>query len=408
MPAHIKDVDRKRGIVTGYCSSFDVVDSQKDVVKKGAFARTINAWGPDGKNRIKNLFMHDPAWLVGRPLVLKEDDFGLYHETQISQTSIGKDVLTLIADGVITEQSIGYDVIQAEDRDDGIRELKELRLWEYSWVTWGANEVTPVTGMKSLDPQERLNALLESMARFEKALKHGSFQTDEVPEMIELALRKWREEVKLWEDKLREAAAKTSLGRGVITIDGAKQPKAAILAKFTGMKDYLSNLAEGELWERGWRLMDAMYDTFREILRGEVEGDPAQLLAESLDQFKEIVLAWAKEMQERGLFGGDPESVIEELTDEEAKAIIPGLCSFAQKLMALSSKANPAKATSPDGDSPEKRNAGDSAGKGHSLDVSELVAPLDDLKRELQAKQVLDELREFSKSLRITDKESEN
>ena len=136
-------------------------------------------------------------------------------------------------------------------------------------MTWGANEVTPVTGMKSLDPQERLNALLESMARFEKALKHGSFQTDEVPEMIELALRKWREEVKLWEDKLREAAAKTSLGRGVITIDGAKQPKAAILAKFTGMKDYLSNLAEGELWERGWRLMDAMYDTFRET-EGEV------------------------------------------------------------------------------------------------------------------------------------------
>ena len=111
-------------------------------------------------------------------------------------------------------------------------------------------------------------------------------------------------------------------------------------------------------------------------------------------------------MQERGLFGAIP-NFIEELTDEEA-AIIPGLCSFAQKLMALSSKANPAKATSPDGDSPEKRNAGDSAGKGHSLDVSELVAPLDDLKRELQAKQVLDELREFSKSLRITDKESEN
>ena len=36
----ISDVDVKKGIVTGYFSSFDNMDSDGDVIRKGAFTKT--------------------------------------------------------------------------------------------------------------------------------------------------------------------------------------------------------------------------------------------------------------------------------------------------------------------------------------------------------------------------------
>src|SRR5690606_32053637 len=65
MPLNLKDVDSKKGVVTGYASTFGVMDEGRDIVESGAFKRTINAWGPEGKGRIKSLYMHEPAWMVG-------------------------------------------------------------------------------------------------------------------------------------------------------------------------------------------------------------------------------------------------------------------------------------------------------------------------------------------------------
>ena len=185
-PLNINDLDVKQGVVTGYASTFGVVDDGGDRVRKGAYARTIKTWGPEGKRRIKALYQHDPAWLVGRPTILREDDVGLYHETQFSKTRLANDVLTLIHDGVITEQSIGYDTIRKADKD-GVRELQELRLWEYSFVTWGMNENTPIVGTKSL--ADRMN-------RMEKALREATFETDEVPLVLERALKEWQAALK--------------------------------------------------------------------------------------------------------------------------------------------------------------------------------------------------------------------
>lgn len=182
----IKDINPGKRIVVGYPSTFGTLDSHGDIVDRGAFARTVNAWGPEGKNRIKALYQHDPAWLVGRPLVLREDEFGLYAETQFADTAMARDTLRLIEDGIITEQSIGYDVVRAEP-GDGANHLKELRLYEYSFVTWGANEVTPITGVKGQA------GLREKMERMERALKSGKFDSDDVPMMMEIAINQWKE-----------------------------------------------------------------------------------------------------------------------------------------------------------------------------------------------------------------------
>jgi len=386
MPANIKDVDSKKGIVTGYCSSFNVIDDAKDVVEPGAFLRTINAWGPSGKNRIKNLFQHDPAWLVGRPLVLREDHFGLYHETKISQTSMGKDVLTLIEDGVITEQSIGYDVIVKQEEED-LRKLKELRLWEYSWVTWGCNEDTPILGVKGLNNETDIDALLERMARFEKALKNGHFNTDEVPEMIELALKGWQIELKRLETKQTKPP-----GKDVIVLDdkGVQTPFEL------KVRDFNEISTRDELRNRGYRLMDAMYWAFDEIRWEHGKDDNvAELLATSIDQFKAAMVEWATEAQKEGVFYASP-TALAELTETELKAIFPGLFAFVDKIKTLSLTVDPANATPPNGDS---SNSPDDTGD-LSQELKELTAPLTGLKKELQSKALLTELREFGKSLR--------
>ena len=205
-PGSIKDIDVKKGIVTGYCSVFNVLDDHDDIILPGAYKRTINAWGPHGKNRIKALKMHDPALPVGRPILLKEDKFGLYHETQFSMgNSVAKDMFQLILDGVIQEQSIGYDVIHHE-MDGDVRKLKELRLWEYSFLLWGANSNTFITGVKGLsepyplDSPEKYKSLKDSMKRMEKALRNGTFLSEEVPEALEYALKRWQAEIKNLED----------------------------------------------------------------------------------------------------------------------------------------------------------------------------------------------------------------
>jgi uncharacterized protein len=192
-PSVIKDIDAKRGIVVSYPSTFDVVDSGKERVKRGAFNRTINAWGPEGKKRTKVLFNHEPWSIIGRPLVLREDDYGLYAESQIVPTRLGADVLKLIESEVITEQSIGYTPVRQEkNEDDGVVDIMEVKLYEYSFLAWGMNQETPIVGMKG-EGNPRQLAL--EMQRVERALKDADFQTEDIPEMLSRVLKQWREEL---------------------------------------------------------------------------------------------------------------------------------------------------------------------------------------------------------------------
>jgi HK97 family phage prohead protease len=130
----------------GYASHFNNVDSYGDVIQKGAFTKTLQ----DNKNRIKILWQHDTSEPIGLPVKMMEDDNGLFVEGKISMTETGKKAMTLMRDGVITEMSIGYDVIK-DDYKDNKRILKELRLWEFSLVSFGANDKAKITGAKSFD-----------------------------------------------------------------------------------------------------------------------------------------------------------------------------------------------------------------------------------------------------------------
>jgi HK97 family phage prohead protease len=182
----IADVDSKRSTVIGYASKFGNVDSHGDIVMKGSFARTIKNNG----NRVKTLLHHDPVQIIGKPLVMREDDKGLYTETKVSNTALGRDLLTLIEDGVIDEMSIGFIPIREEyDKETKANLIHEIRLVEYSFVSLASNPEARVEGMKGL---AMMNEIAASMKRAEKALRDGSFETDEIPEALSFIIKYWR------------------------------------------------------------------------------------------------------------------------------------------------------------------------------------------------------------------------
>src|SRR5690606_6086143 len=111
----VKDVDQKDGVVTAYLSAFGNEDAHGDIIEAGAYTKTIRERGPGGSNRIKILWQHNPWEPIGRPLELEEDEHGLLARFKISATTLGRDALILYDDGVLTEHSVGIDILRRSE-----------------------------------------------------------------------------------------------------------------------------------------------------------------------------------------------------------------------------------------------------------------------------------------------------
>jgi hypothetical protein len=78
----------------------------------------------------------------------------------------------MVEAGAITEHSIGFKTLKQE-KAEGHNKITEIKLYEGSSLQgWGANEFTPIMGVKSLEEIE------DYFQKLEKALKTGSM-TDE-------------------------------------------------------------------------------------------------------------------------------------------------------------------------------------------------------------------------------------
>jgi HK97 family phage prohead protease len=191
--ASIKDIDGKKGIITGYFSKFNNVDSDGDIIRRGAFAKTIQETGPNSSQpRIKHLMNHNPSQPLGLLKSLVEDDNGLLYESQIGTHQLGNDFVKMVESGLITEHSIGFRITKRNQLQDyegykqnpngGWYEITEVKLWEGSSLTaWGANSLTPITGLKSI---EAANLFSERQKAIEKFCRN----TDASDECIEMLL----------------------------------------------------------------------------------------------------------------------------------------------------------------------------------------------------------------------------
>ena len=189
----IKDVDAKQGIVSGYFSAFGNVDSDGDIMMPGAFKRSIQDWGPEAKGRIKHLMNHDPSQPLGKILELKEDNYGLFYRSQIGKHKLGVDFIKMVESDLIKEHSIGFRTLR-EQKNDSANEIHEVMLFEGSSLTaWGANEMTPLVNMKSIND---VGELKETIRNFEKFIRHADV-TDETIELCMIKVRQLAQAVEL-------------------------------------------------------------------------------------------------------------------------------------------------------------------------------------------------------------------
>jgi HK97 family phage prohead protease len=113
----------------GYAAIFGRPDRGGDVVRPGAFARSLGR----GPGAVPLLWQHAPERPIGRIVYAKEDRRGLRVIGRLSDGAAGREAAALLREGAVTGLSFGYRVRAA--RGERPRELTELELIEVSLVT---------------------------------------------------------------------------------------------------------------------------------------------------------------------------------------------------------------------------------------------------------------------------------
>lgn len=183
----LKGFEEDKGIIEAYIVSFDNIDSDGDVIRKGAYSKSIRERGPKGANQIKHFKNHDLRQTPGTVKDLYEDSKGVVMVAQLAiktegvyETSIGRDTYAEYKNGQITEHSHGLDIILSEKTKDGFNEIIEAKLWEGSSLTaWGANSNTPVISMKG-------DSLLQYIHEIETRLKAGTLSDTVLNKLADL------------------------------------------------------------------------------------------------------------------------------------------------------------------------------------------------------------------------------
>jgi HK97 family phage prohead protease len=135
------------GEFEGYASIFNNVDLGADVVLPGAFKKKDMALTKDGKVRV--LYQHNWDQPIGKAEV-QEDDKGLHFKASlILANTVARDAYILMKEGVLDGMSFGYDVIDRDYTEGGVRRLKRLKLYEISPVTFGMNPKAGIDAVKS-------------------------------------------------------------------------------------------------------------------------------------------------------------------------------------------------------------------------------------------------------------------
>ena len=155
------------GRFAGYASVFDNTDSQRDVMRRGAFAKSLKA----RSYPVQLLWQHQWESPIGVIDTIFEDQHGLYVEGKLLlEVARAKEAHALLKAGAMRGLSIGYSVKRARRNiDTGARELLEVELWEVSVVTHPANAAAQVTVVKS---EVDCQVLAAALRQAEMALLH--------------------------------------------------------------------------------------------------------------------------------------------------------------------------------------------------------------------------------------------
>lgn len=132
-----------KGTFEGYASTFGNVDLQDDVIEPGAFKKTISE-----RDSWPLLWHHDPWEPVGLLTDAVEDTHGLAVKGELNlEVQRAREAYALLKQGALGAMSIGYKTV-LQSFTGQVRRLLEVKLREVSLVTFPANELALVTGVK--------------------------------------------------------------------------------------------------------------------------------------------------------------------------------------------------------------------------------------------------------------------
>lgn len=161
------------GTLTGYGSVFGVVDSYKEIVAPGAFAKSLAASAAKGRP-LPMLWQHRSGEPIGLWTAVSEDEYGLRLEGRLlkDEVRLAGEAYALLKANVISGLSIGYWVRQSSyDEKTGVRTLIELDVEEVSLVTFPANEEARIDAVKF----KLAHGGLPTMKEFESILREAGF-----------------------------------------------------------------------------------------------------------------------------------------------------------------------------------------------------------------------------------------
>ncbi|WP_205481034.1 HK97 family phage prohead protease [Sphingomonas arenae] len=126
----------------GYAAVFDRVDNGGDVVRRGAFARSLARSGP-----VPLLWQHKTGAVIGSIEKIVEDGRGLRVIGRVGGGERGKWIASMVRGRAVDGLSFGYRVRRSARRD-GVRELMDLDLIEVSVV---ANPMQPLARVHAVE-----------------------------------------------------------------------------------------------------------------------------------------------------------------------------------------------------------------------------------------------------------------
>lgn len=181
---------------SGYAAVFNSDSEPLPFIERiapGAFKRSLKS-----KNNIRMYLNHDSSMLLAttraKTLRLMEDERGLKVEADLPDTTVGRDLSTLIQRGDVDSMSFGFSVPPKGDSwsDDGsVRELKEVRLYEVSVVTGFPAYQATSASVRSLDQlAERTATDADKLADAITVLEAGSELSDEQASLLLDVVRK--------------------------------------------------------------------------------------------------------------------------------------------------------------------------------------------------------------------------
>ena len=175
---------------TGYAAVFNSDSEPLPFIERiapGAFRKSLKS-----RNNIRMYLNHDSSMLLAtsraKTLRLMEDERGLKVEADLPDTTIGRDLSTLIKRGDVDSMSFGFSVPPKGDswsEDGSVRELKEVRLYEVSVVTGFPAYQATSASVRSIDIlAERTATDADKLADAITVLEAGSELNEEQASLL--------------------------------------------------------------------------------------------------------------------------------------------------------------------------------------------------------------------------------